>query len=66
MIETKEISNYKDYGRILHITNNVIEVAVTLDVGPRIIHFSFVDGQNVLHTGRQEFGFMTDEKYTKF
>ncbi len=66
MIEIKEISNYKDYGRILHITNNVIEVAVTLDVGPRIIHFSFVDGQNILHTGRQEFGFMTDEKYTKF
>ncbi|MBE6903732.1 MAG: hypothetical protein E7480_03900 [Ruminococcaceae bacterium] len=42
----KEI-NYKNYGRCLEINNGVIELIVTLDVGPRVIKFAFCGKENL-------------------
>ena len=47
MVTVKEISSFKDYGRCVSISNGVIEAYVTVDLGPRIIKFGFVDGQKV-------------------
>lgn len=47
-IEIKE-RDYENYGRCVHITNGIIEVIVTIDVGPRIVRFGFVNGENMLY-----------------
>lgn len=47
MIEKKEIY-YKSFGRCLEITNSIVRLAVTLDFGPRIIRYSFLDGKNIM------------------
>ena len=44
-ISTLEI-NYKDYGKCLKITNNVVEIIVTIEYGPRIIKYGYVNGMN--------------------
>ncbi len=46
MIKIEELS-YKSFGKCVKLTNGVIELIVTLEVGPRIIRFSAVDGENV-------------------
>lgn len=47
MIKTQEI-NYSAFGKCLHMTNDKIELVVTLDFGPRIIRASFVGSENFL------------------
>jgi len=47
-IEIKEI-NYENYGKCVQISNRLIDVVVTIDCGPRIVRFGFVDQQNVLY-----------------
>jgi len=47
-IEIKE-KDFENYGKCVHITNGIIEVMVTIDVGPRIVRFGFVDGKNMLY-----------------
>ena len=56
MIKTTEISSYKEFGKVLCITNDVIEAYITLDVGPRIIRFGFVGGQNFMRDDRSALG----------
>ena len=53
-IEVKEI-NFANYSKCLSISNGLIEVYVTIDVGPRIIYFGKVGGKNILFndTARQ-------------
>lgn len=41
-----EERQYKNYGKCLFICNGTVEIAVTLDIGPRIIRFAFLDGEN--------------------
>ena len=38
---------YKNYGKCLEITNGIIDITVTLDVGPRIINYSLCGGKNI-------------------
>lgn len=64
MIIVKEIPAYKDYGRCLHISNEVIEAVTTLDIGPRIVRFAFIGGKNLMNTNREALGFRTDKAYT--
>ena len=65
MIKLKEIDVYKDYGRVLEIENGTIRALITLDIGPRIIFFGFVGGQNILCDNRVLLGGKTDESYQK-
>ncbi len=46
-MKTKEIE-YKNFGKCLEISNEEIRLIVTLDFGPRIISYSFLDGENIL------------------
>ena len=39
---------YKNFGRCLELSNGIVKVVVTIGVGPRIIRYSFVDGENIL------------------
>lgn len=66
MIEIKEIESYKKYGRVLSINNGVIECFVTLDVGPRIIRFSFVGEKNILNSNREELGVLGGEEFENY
>lgn len=61
-----EIKNYLDYGKVLSITNGVIEAYVTIDVGPRIIRFGFVSGQNIMCDNRAAGDPKDDAEFEKF
>ena len=66
MVSTKTIDSFKDYGRCLCISNGVIEAYVTIDIGPRIIRFGFVDGQNIICSNRKAFPPMSDKAFTDY
>jgi len=42
------INNFKGLGKAIFVTDGSYELIVTLDVGPRILHFSLPDGDNIL------------------
>lgn len=44
-ITIKEIE-YKNFGKCLEISNGIIDILVTVDIGPRIIRFGFVGEKN--------------------
>ncbi len=46
---TKELINYKDFGNAVKISDGITEVIVTVDIGPRIIRYGFVGGENLLN-----------------
>ena len=46
--EIKELE-FENYGNCLSVSNGMIEAVVTIDVGPRIIYFGFIGGENVLY-----------------
>lgn len=66
MVEVKEIKSYRNYGRVVEISNGVIKALVTVDIGPRVISFGYVDGQNILWDKRELFTPMTDEEYENY
>ena len=45
-IVLKEIE-YKNFGKCVEISNGIVKLIVTVDVGPRIINYSFADGENI-------------------
>lgn len=65
MIKT-EIKEYLDYGKVLSLSNGVIEALVTVDVGPRIIRFGFVDGQNIMCDNRSVMAPKEDREFCDF
>ena len=65
MVTVKEIESFKAYGKCVSISNGKIEAMVTVDIGPRIIFFGFIGGQNFMCTDRVGLGGRTDESYTK-
>ena len=65
MINFKTVENYKDFGKCLSISNGMIEALVTIDIGPRIISFSFVDGKNVMQDNRNVFDPVAGEAFDK-
>lgn len=48
MLETKILEDYKGYGKCLYMTNGTVDLIFTIDVGPRIVRYGFVNGQNIL------------------
>lgn len=66
MVEKKIIEEYKDYGRVLSISNGAVEAYVTIDVGPRIIRFGYANGQNFMRDNRSAFEPKNDKEYIAF
>lgn len=48
MIKTKEIQNYKNYGACISLSNENIELYVTVDCGPRIIYLACSGCENMM------------------
>lgn len=46
--EVKEIQ-FENYGRCVQISNGLVDVVVTIEFGPRIVRFGFVNEPNVLY-----------------
>jgi len=46
MVKIEEVK-YKEFGNCVRIYNEVAELFVTLDIGPRIIKYALLDGPNV-------------------
>jgi len=41
--------DYKGWPNSYRISNDTVELIATSDVGPRILHYGFIGGQNVMH-----------------
>lgn len=66
MVKVKEIESYLDYGKCVSISNGVIEAYVTIDIGPRIIKFGYINGQNFMCTEREALGGRDDAPFEDF
>jgi hypothetical protein len=47
---------YKGWQHCLYVSNGVVKLIITLDVGPRIIRFGFVGGDNQFCEFRDQLG----------
>lgn len=45
---TATLTEYKNFGTCIELSNGEIKLLVTVDVGPRVINYSFVDGENMM------------------
>ncbi len=66
MIQKNIIENYKDYGKVLCISNGTVEAYVTVDIGPRIIRYGKVGGQNFMRDNRNAFDPKDDTAFTDY
>ena len=51
-----EKKNYKGWANSYYLTNNRVDLVVVTDVGPRVIRFGFVDGQNLFFEDTKTLG----------
>ncbi len=58
-----EKTEYKGWHNCYRVTNGEIELVVTGDVGPRIIRFGFVGGQNLFKEFPDQLGKSGEEKF---
>lgn len=58
-----EKTEYKGWHNCYRVTNGEVELIVTGDVGPRIIRYGFVGGQNVFKEFAEQIGKTGEEKF---
>lgn len=58
-----EKTEYRGWANCYRVTNGEIELIVTGDVGPRIIRFGFVGGQNLFKEYPEQLGKSGEEKF---
>jgi hypothetical protein len=58
-----EKTEYKGWAHCYRVTNGEVELIVTGDVGPRIIRFGFVGGQNLFKEYTEQLGKSGEEKF---
>jgi hypothetical protein len=65
MVATVKVkkTEYKGWQNCYRVTNGEIELIVTGDVGPRIIRFGFVGGQNLFKEFAEQLGKSGEEKF---
>ena len=51
-----EIIAYGGWEKCIRLSNGKIELIITLEVGPRIIRFGFVDGENIFYEDSNQMG----------
>jgi len=39
--------NYENYGKCIVLSNGTVEIYVSLDIGPRVLRYGFIGGENV-------------------
>ena len=57
---------YKGWENCIEMNNGSVGLIVTTDVGPRIIHFGFIGGENELYQFEEELGKTGGEKYRHY
>lgn len=65
MVEAKEIQ-YKKFGKCLELNNGIVKVYITLDIGPRIINYSLVDGENMMLEDDERTIFNNGEEFDEY
>jgi hypothetical protein len=60
---TVEKTEYKGWSNCYRISNGEVELIVTADVGPRIIRFGFLGGQNLFKEFPEQLGKSGEEKF---
>lgn len=63
-IKQEEV-NYKNFGKCLKITNNRVELVVTLDCGPRIISYRLINGENIFFEDTERLSFLNNSEMDK-
>jgi hypothetical protein len=58
-----ERTQYKGWPNCYRVTNGEVELIVTSDVGPRVIRFGFVGGQNLFKEYADQMGKSGEEKF---
>lgn len=58
-----ERTEYKGWNSCYRVTNGQVELIVTSDVGPRVIRFGFVGGQNLFKEYSEQLGKSGEEKF---
>src|SRR5664279_4657852 len=58
-----EKTEYKGWPNCYRVSNGEIELIVTGDVGPRVIRFGFVGGQNLFKEFPEQLGRSREEKF---
>ncbi len=64
MIDVKEIS-YEHYGSCISISNRIIELIVTVEKGPRIVHLGFVGEENMLFQDKAQTHFFLNNEISQ-
>ena len=60
---TIEKVRYCDWDNCLEMRNARVRLIITTDVGPRVIHFSTIDGPNVFHQNSEQLGRCGDPEW---
>ena len=47
MFETKILEDYKGFGKCLYMTNGIVDIIASLDLGPRILRYGYVGEDNI-------------------
>src|SRR5215813_199401 len=55
-VKMEENVPYGGWPHCLHLTNGKVELIITTDVGPRVIRFGFVGGQNLFKEFKDQLG----------
>ncbi len=62
---TKQEIQYDGYGKCLEISNGIVRLVVTTDFGPRIIRYSFIDGENMFYENKDRSFFADGDEFEK-
>jgi hypothetical protein len=63
MALTVSHGSWKGWDTVYHLTNGEVELRITADVGPRVLEYRFVDGDNVLNVVEDEAGRTGDDEF---
>ena len=55
--------SYRGWDNAYRLSNGVVELVVTADVGPRIIRYGFCNGENLLHEVEEDAGKTGDSEF---
>ena len=55
--------SYRGWNNAYKLSNGVVELVVTADVGPRILFYGFRNGENLLHEVEEDAGMAGDSKF---
>jgi hypothetical protein len=61
-----ELTEFAGWKRCIRLSNSQVQLVATTEVGPRIIHFGFLGGQNVFKVFRQTEGLTGGDEWHSF